>query len=485
MSNSKKYFLVISLALLSTATVAQKDVKWTEPMAHPCFYGLKISVLNMGYQDAPKAYLWGVRITNKYRRAVTFRYRLVVGSEANGGYGVAWKLAPGASWTEGGDVFTGNRFQSPSANWKLTVSQVCFDEENCGGTNECYAECDRILGNEYQPCDGKYDPSKGQQQSADIMGTAEAPGEKKTDKGFSGEFEEWRQEGKEIKLTIGQDNNGIYWKKKENESPVLFKNIRPGTYRYEAGSDFFIIKFESDNRISFWNNGSLLGYFIKPEEKKNETVKKEESKKPTVPENKVSSAGNESITIEGDYWHAGTALEPLKVKIVNGGINISGIYDNNNASFWKKIGDLEYQSPPRPIDGITSRLKFINSNTFITLEPANGESNAPIITSCYSKGSLWSKAEKWINNNPADSPDYLMLYINNDGLYQMFSSDYNKLNYFHQKVGTDVYRRSENPDNPNYFAVIYKITSPTTLTIEYTGSNGQVQATKFFTKASK
>ncbi len=282
-----KYIAASSLfILLATSAVPQKDVKWTEPMAHPCFYGLKISVLNMGYQEAPKAYLWGIRITNNYRKAVTFRYRLVVGNESMSGHGVAWKLKPGATWTDGGDVFTGNMFQSSSANWKLTVSQVCFEGENCGGLNECYAECDRIQGNEYQPCDGKYDPSKNQ-QSADVTGTAQAPEGQKTDKGYSGTFTEWRQEGKDIKLSIGQDENGIYWKKNTNEPPVLFKNIRQGTYRYEVGTDFFIIRFESDNRISFWNNGSLLGYFTKPEEKKEPVITKAEPKKETVGQGSV------------------------------------------------------------------------------------------------------------------------------------------------------------------------------------------------------
>lgn len=462
-NRSKNFALTIVFILFTSTTIAQKDVKWTEPLAHPCFYGLKISVLNMGYQEAPKAHLWGIRITNNYRKAVTFRYRLVVGSESKSGDGVAWKLKPGATWTDGGDVFTGNMFQSSSANWKLTVLQVCFEGENCGGPNECYAECDRIQGNEYQPCDGKYDPSKNQ-QSADVTGTAQAPEGQKADKGYSGAFTEWRQEGKDVKLTIGQDNNGIYWKKNANEPPVLFKNIRQGTYRYEVGTDFFIIRFESDNRISFWNNGSLVGYFTKPEEKKNETVKKEEPKKPTVSENKVSSAGNELTTIEGEYWPSGTAFIPLVVKITNGGISISEPYNLTNVSYWSRINNLEYQSQFNQ-----AILKFINSNTF-----RNGNAT-------YSKASLWSKTEKWINNNPANTNDYLMLYIDNEGLHEMYPS----LSYFAQKVGTGIYRRSENPEYPNYRAVIYKITSPTTLTIEYTNTNGQVDATKFYTKASK
>lgn len=598
-----KYIDAISVFILfATSAIAQKDVKWTEPQPHTCFYGLKISVLNMGYQEAPKAYLWGIRITNNYRKAVTFRYRLVVGNESMSGTGTAWKLKPGANWTDGGDVFTGNMFQSPSANWKLTVSQVCFDGENCGGPNECYAECDRIQGNEYQPCDGKYDPSKNQ-QSADVTGTAQAPEDQKADKGYSGAFTEWQQEGKDVKLTISQNENGIYWRKKEGEPPVLFKNIRQGTYRYEAGGDFFIIRFESDNRLSFWNNGTLLGYFTKPKEKKNETVKKEPSKPAdnsnvtvdentkqvlgkwrrvdsytfnkwynanitntgngleiefydhnkiplqgksifkrtnitVIPENVYKmyddkviaqwegiihfptivttpnagevtnrkcvllllgvpgkqnldnillgsiengkfyalanllrdsnilgpSAGNESTTIEGEYWPSGTAFIPGVVKKTNGGISIS--YPNlTNVSYWSRISNLEYQGQ---FDQ-TIRLKFINSNTF------------RMGNATYSKASLWSKTEKWINNNPANTNDYLMLYIDNEGLHEMYPS----LSYFAQKVGTGIYRRSENPDYPNYRAVIYKITSPTTLTIEYTDTNGQVNLTKSFTKASK
>jgi hypothetical protein len=594
------------LMMISNLLFAQKDVKWTEPQPHPCFYGLKISVLNMGYQEAPKAYLWGIRITNNYRKTVTFRYRLVVGSESKSGDGVAWKLKPGATWTDGGDVFTGNMFQSPSANWKLTVSQVCFDGENCGGPNECYAECDRIQGNEYQPCDGKYDPSKNQ-QSADVTGTAQAPDGQKADKGYSGAFTEWRQEGKDVKLTIGQNENGIYWKKNANEPPVLFKNIRQGTYRYEVGTDFFIIRFESDNRISFWNNGSLLGYFTKPEEKKNETVKKELSKPennsnvapdeitklvsgkwkrvdgwmismgvwynvnimnavngleiefydnsggnplrgksifkrtsitlnpdniyktynddeiiaqwegiihfPSFPNYKEftnrkcvlvllgvpgkpehnsiflgsiengkvyplgnllrdsnilgSSGGNESTTNEGIYLSNGISNWTLEIKIVNGGINLRLIESNETLIFYK-VSDNQYQSNKFP----NLKLKIINSKRI--------HYDGVIYSNSKYVG---SKAEKWINNNPATKGHpSLMLYFDNDGVYEIRQpSGYI---HFYDKINSSTYMWTNRPC-PQCYKIIYKITNPTTLTIEYFDDKGQLFQTEYYTKASQ
>lgn len=464
-----KYIAAISVFILfATSAVAQKDVKWTEPQPHPCFYGLKISVVNMGFLVY---YNWGIKITNNYRKAVTFKYKLLVGGKGSNYYSVAFNLKPGETHTEGTSHFNSISFENnPSTNWSVAITEVCFEGNTCGGKEECYADCDRIQGNENQPCDN----NKPKKEPALMNGIASSPDDQKTSKGYTGAFTEWRQEGKDVKLTIGQNENGIYWKKNANEPPVLFKNIRQGTYRYEVGTDFFIIRFESDNRISFWNNGSLLGYFTKPEEKKNETVKKEEPKKPTVSENKVSSAGNEPTTIEGVYWPSGTAFSPLEVKIINGGVSIKAVYDYAPASAWLRISTNEYQSQSNPVN----KIKVINSNTL----------RQGITT--YSKASLWSKTEKWLNNDAANTYDYLMLYIDNDGLHEMYSRLRNNeccenLSYFAQKISTDTYKRSENPDYPNYRAVIYKMTSPTTLTIEYTDTNGQVNATKFYTKASK
>ena len=432
-----------------TATFAQKDAKWTEPQPHPCFYGLKISVVNMGYFVY---YNWGVKITNHYRTPVTFKYKLIVGGKPYPHYSVAFKLKPGQTHTEGTNHFNSISFENnPSADWSVAISEVCFDGNTCGGANECYAECDQIQGNENQPCDN----NKPKKEPALMNGIASSPDDQKTNKGYAGTFTEWQQEGKNVKLTIGQDDNGIYWKKNVNEPPVLFKNIRQGTYRYEVGTDFFIIRFESDNRISFWNNGSLLGYFTKPEEKKKETANKEPD---------IKSAES---SIEDEYWGNGTLYSPMKIKIVSGGINLVWIDPYVPVINFYKVGDNQYQSNKVP----NFTLKIINSKRFE-------------YGGIYSKSSLVSKAEKWINKDPATkSFPFKMLYFDNDGVYDIYSGL--KVIYFLDKINSTTYMRSDRPCNPDCFKTIYTLTNSTTLKIEYTNLYGQVTQTEYYTKESQ
>lgn len=331
MKKTLKHFPVIILLLLYYATSAQlKDVKWTAPETHPCFYGLSISVLNMGYQKDPNSHLWGIRITNKYRKTVTLRYKLIVGGEGQAGNGgVIWKLKPGDTWTDGGDVFTGNMFKTPANDWKAAIWQVCFDGINCGGPNECYADCDRINGNENQPCDAKDGEPVANKPPAEMNGTAPDPdGEKKDANGYSGKYDKWEQEGKDVVMTIGISETGIYWKEKEGQPPSFFKNIKPGVFRYDKGDDFMLVRFESDDRLSLWNNGSLVGYFKNPALAKKPEPKKEETVK-TKPEENKPKPVTENKSISGDCKVTGKFLEKGQFYIETGKLYV---YADNQVS---------------------------------------------------------------------------------------------------------------------------------------------------------
>jgi len=310
--------LIVSLlALLFTSeAIAQSEPKWTNPKPHPCYKGLTISVVNMGY--AAGYYHWGVRITNLYQTTVAFRYKLIVGGKALNCFCVAFGLEKGKSHTEGNSYFNSISSDNPSPDWAVTIYDVCFEgmSSTCYGPNGCYADCDLKEGKENQQCDATGNQTGSKRPAVELSGTAPAPGEKKVDAGYKGEFTEWQQEGKDSKLTIGQDESGIYWKKKAGEPPVFFKNIRPGTFRYEEGSDFFIIRFESENRISFWNNGSLVGYFKRPEP--------------------VANKGKGFLVPAGD-WSPSAKLE-----VVNGGISFRQ-GDIMEAKFYKQISPNEYK----------------------------------------------------------------------------------------------------------------------------------------------
>lgn len=539
MSQRMKNFVAIAVYLFyTTVVIAQSEPKWTDPVSHPCYKGLKISVVNMGYLAGN--YHWGVSISNNYQSTVSFRYKLIVGGKGTNYYGVAFRLKYGEKHTEGTSFFNGISFDNPSADWVVAITDVCFDGSTCGGPNECYADCDAVDGKENQQCDATGNQPGTKREPALMSGTALAPGGKKVDAGYKGEFAEWMQEGRDIKLTIGQDTSGIYWKKKADEPPVLFTNIRPGTYRYEKGSDFFIIRFESENRISFWNNGSLVGYFKRPEAVANKgkgflvpsgdwspasklevvnggirfkagdimaakfykQISPNEYKwsdpdgvhyciLKAVADKKLEQtcggasgsfgAGhfeyleknksepivkNETVSIEGEYWPSGTAFEPVKIKIINGGISLKND-SYYGESLWTKVSSNEYQSQ----DNRANKITFINANTF----------RLGIAT--YSKALLWPKAEKWINNDPAQNDQKRMLYIDNDGLHEMsytaFSTGgYQKLSYFHQKISTDVYEKQDRSRR-------YKITSPTSLTYEYLDIYGNVVKSEYYTKAPK
>lgn len=142
------------LLLLQTNSHAQiKDAKWEPWIQHPCYKGLSVSVLKMGFAKEAEGYLWGARIRNDYDTAVTFKFDLTIGNEKiRGGIRAVNKLKPGETWTDGGDSTTANIFKTSSDDWSIGLGNLCFDGLRCGGDEDCQAACDIVEKKINQPC---------------------------------------------------------------------------------------------------------------------------------------------------------------------------------------------------------------------------------------------------------------------------------------------------------------------------------------------
>lgn len=241
-----------------TPLIAQQvNAPWEAWQQHPCYKGLSISVRNYGYNKDNNAYYWGVRIQNNYSKAVKFSYLLSVGDEKENAtknqYQPTNMIKPGAMWIEGGDVFTAIMFKSNSKEWVVKIGEVCFEGMNCGGSNDCYADCDITEKKINQPCglESNAKPTnetkENDEQSEDIKtGTYNLQGS------TSGTIQ------------IEEGNGGLYYPYDGNR--FLYKEEKPGVYVKRWKSDTSIIFYlRKINASEFCHEYVIKG---KVEEKK-------------------------------------------------------------------------------------------------------------------------------------------------------------------------------------------------------------------------
>jgi hypothetical protein len=328
---------------------AQGPGKWSTPKPHPCYSGIGVSVVNMGKGSGDNDYLWGVKFTNFYTTGVTFRYKLSIGEKITSKYG--GDLAPLKKkgdkegkdiWIDGNDKFRAKLYHNPSEEWYVYIWDVCFEGMRCGGSDECYADCDKDMENPKpnQPCGLSASPSLNapeiNNEPKEMSGTEAGPEKEEDDDAPNiGEKSNWERDDKKVDIMMGKTEKGIYWKRKNDKQYTFFEKLPSGAYRYEVGNDTYIIRFVSATKIEFSENGTVTNHY-----------------------NLIAEEDDGESKVRSGIWMDGGS----KVKIV---VQKDGLtYDRVNTScmncsqFFKRISATEYREYNR--DGIlfcTLKLK--------------------------------------------------------------------------------------------------------------------------------
>lgn len=333
--NKKKCLLFILATFILMMQQIRADaqltnVNWSQPINHPCYKGLSISVSNMGWSDDVKAYLWGVRIINNYDIPVSFRYLLTVGNEkkslATNYFAAAWKLKPGDTLTDGGNVFTANIYKDPSADWTLMIGDVCFDGMRCGAPDNCFADCDVQFRKPNQLCglsasaplnapDNKIEPSAA-------GGTQTGPAKEKEETPNIGETSNWKRDDETVEVNMGKTEEGIYWKRKKDKQYSFFKKSSDGSYMFKAGTDTYSLKFASAAKVGFYKNNVLENYY---------TLDGEED--------------DGSSKVRSGLWSKSFSNAMVRITVTKDGLTYH--YINNSSDdgspFYKRISATEYR----------------------------------------------------------------------------------------------------------------------------------------------
>ena len=329
MKNRNILIAVVSVLLFSTNSQAQEPGDWTEPKDHPCYQGIKISVANMGQSKDPVGYRWGIRFFNaKYNLPVSFKYKLSIGEKVSSKE--EWKsvsIGKGDNYSDAHDKFTAWIYPSSSETWYVYIWDVCFDGMRCGGEDECFAECDKTAGKENQLCglSEEYKPTPGANQPSLLEGTAVAPEEEPDED--KGPADKWEADDKTGELQVIKKEDGLLVKLGGEKEYRFFKKIGDKTYRHEAGKDFDIIKFSTDDKFSYWHNGELQNHYTL-----------------------VTEDDGESKVRSG-IWTKGLSNAKVKITVTKEGLTYHSINSVDDGSpFFKRVSSTEYRLYDR--DGI-------------------------------------------------------------------------------------------------------------------------------------
>lgn len=206
----------------------------------------------MGFSQEARGYLWGIRFRNDYETPVSFNYKLTIGEESRSktGFQPTRVLRKGEVWTDGADLSTAKLFNSSSTEYFIYLDKVCFDGMQCGGVDECYADCDRVLGKPNQPC------GIGS-SSSDRPERVSTPVDEGKPTSINGK---WEKEDKSHTFEIELVSDGLILKNIDGRR-FGFKKVAPDAYRLGDGPKFIVLKILNDNRFSYWDTGNLIGYY--------------------------------------------------------------------------------------------------------------------------------------------------------------------------------------------------------------------------------
>jgi hypothetical protein len=361
MNNKNILIAVISLLLFVSNSRAQiRDVKWEPFLQHPCYKGLSVSVLNMGWSNDVKTYLWGVRIKNNYNTAVSFRYLLDVGDEkknlTKNYYEAAYRLKPGDSLTNGDDALRGIIFKTSSSEWTVMIGDVCFDGMRCGGEDDCYADCDVVARKVNQPCGLEaHTSTKKNEKPNEVINEDDQdikPGYYTLDENKSFII---KVEKGEKKLTI----IGLYGGLKVGNK-ISLGEVTPGIYKSRIDKWGLIVTstYLSTRKFSFIETDSNGITKTNAAFTYKDSIVKQENMPAPVTENKVPST---SCELSGEWQRAegkgygNSSPVYATIKTTSDGISWSCPYSNEYGIF-KKISANTYRWDPDPAMEVIMQL---------------------------------------------------------------------------------------------------------------------------------
>lgn len=528
--------VLMCCTLIQDHTNAQQlNAPWTVWKDHSCYKGLSISVKNMGFNKDNQSYYWGVRIKNNYSTSVSFRYLLSVGGEKENAtkneYKVSGKIKPGGIWTDGGDVFTANMFKSASDNWMVMIGEVCFEGMKCGGTNNCYADCDKVEKKINQPCglestskndplltddfkDGIYTSCSGTDDPVVLINMKDyvelqRDGKRylffKKGKGLYNLSESWTlefsSEGKMFETFKDATNlkkilerrcfthsnsatnkdkikNGMFISPGGKDTVTIEKSA--GGLFFSRGKNRFFLKQTGENQyeIKDVNNGTTQFTFL------NETSftfshTKDGTKRDFGNYTHVSSFNPKPVTTvvkeakgSDEWWPHGTAFGPIKVKIDGGGLHFIDEWGNAGDRF-TKVSEKEYRFVRQVYDGdvLTYTVKFINDFTFHSI---SASAKYYTTTTTYTKASFADDPR--VKKYRTESKHLMLIGITEDGLYEVHKS-MRTIRYY-KKIAEGTYQYTDRPCQPECYKATYYVISATTLKAEYTNLKGEVNLTE-------
>ena len=108
-----------------------------------CYTNLAFTVKNYGYNKDGKFYSWGVSVKNNYTKAVSLRYKLIVGNDKTSVWAkagtVTYIIKPGETYDNDMGTLRALIVDSSSDQYRIEVSEVCFEDQDC--IKNGYADC--------------------------------------------------------------------------------------------------------------------------------------------------------------------------------------------------------------------------------------------------------------------------------------------------------------------------------------------------------
>lgn len=167
----KKIFLIITLLFQSTILLGQvktvnkkgygmatgdfkpnrqetpnqnNNTNYTErSYQNSCYTGFAFTVKNYGYSKMGNHYSWGIKVKNNYTRAVSLRYKLIVGNDNTSpiaNYGtLTYNIKPGETYHNDFGTMMALIVSNSSDKYRIEVSDVCFEGQDC--IKNGYADC--------------------------------------------------------------------------------------------------------------------------------------------------------------------------------------------------------------------------------------------------------------------------------------------------------------------------------------------------------
>jgi Gram-negative bacterial TonB protein C-terminal len=122
-----------------------------------CYKGFEFTVKNYGYSKLGNHYSWGIKVKNNYPKAVSLRYKLIVGNDNSSNWAktgtLTYNIEPGATYANDYGTMMALIVPNSSEQYRIDVSDVCFEGQDC-------------IRNGYADCNGKQSKSSTNNNSS-------------------------------------------------------------------------------------------------------------------------------------------------------------------------------------------------------------------------------------------------------------------------------------------------------------------------------